>query len=123
GARGWTTPLVAAHGLPALGEAINWPEPRIPRHPHMIAAQASAQRADRTNGESAMTLVIGYNEIDDSAHWLASPRREEIFGPLGITVRTFLDPENPNRAAVLADVPDMAAFQAVMQSQAGADAM
>jgi len=70
-----------------------------------------------------MTLVIGYHEIDDSAHWLASPKRDEIFGPLGITVRTFLDPENPNRAAVLADVPDMAAFQAVMQSQAGADAM
>jgi len=70
-----------------------------------------------------MTLVIGYHEVDDSAHWLASPKREEVFGPLGITVRTFLDPENPNRAAVLADVPDMAAFQAVMQSQAGADAM
>jgi len=70
-----------------------------------------------------MTLVIGYHEIDDSAHWLASPKREEVFGPLGITVRTFLDPENPNRAAVLADVPDMAAFEAVMQSQAGADAM
>jgi len=70
-----------------------------------------------------MTLVIGYHEIDDSAHWLASPKREEVFGPLGITVRTFLDPENPNRAAVLADVPDMAAFEEVMQSQAGADAM
>jgi hypothetical protein len=70
-----------------------------------------------------MTLVIGYHEIDDSAHWLASGKREEVFGPLGITVRTFLDPENPNRAAVLADVPDMAAFQAVMESQAGADAM
>jgi hypothetical protein len=63
-----------------------------------------------------MTLVIGYHEVNDSAHWLASPKREEIFGPLGITVRTFLDPANPNRAAVLADVPDMAAFQAVTQS-------
>jgi hypothetical protein len=70
-----------------------------------------------------MTMVIAYHEIDDSEHWLASPKREEIFGPLGISVRTFLDPENPNRAAVLADVPDMAQFQAVMQSQAAADAM
>ena len=70
-----------------------------------------------------MTMVIAYHEIDDSEHWLASPKREEIFGALGISVRTFLDPENPNRAAVLADVPDMAAFQAVMQSQEGADAM
>jgi CubicO group peptidase (beta-lactamase class C family) len=70
-----------------------------------------------------MTTVIAYHEIDDSEHWLASPKREEIFGPLGITHRTFLDPENPKRAAVLAEVPDMDAFQAVMQSQDAADAM
>jgi hypothetical protein len=70
-----------------------------------------------------MTTVIAYHEIDDSEHWLASPKREEIFGPLGITHRTFLDPENPERAAVLAEVPDMDAFQAVMQSQDAADAM
>ena len=70
-----------------------------------------------------MTTIIGYHEIDDSAHWLASPKREEIFSTLGITHRTFLDPENPNRAAVLAEVPDMAAFQAMMQSEAGAEAM
>ena len=70
-----------------------------------------------------MPTVIAYHEVDDSEHWLASPKREEFFGPMGITVRTFLDPENPNRAAVLADVPDMAAFQAAMQSQGAADAM
>lgn len=70
-----------------------------------------------------MPTVIAYHEIDDSEHWLASPKREEIFGPLGITVRTFLDPGNPNRAAVLAEVPDMSAFQEVMQSEAAADAM
>jgi hypothetical protein len=70
-----------------------------------------------------MPTVIAYHEIDDSERWLASPKREEFFGPLGISIRTFLDPENPNRAAVLADVPDMAAFQAAMQSQEAADAM
>jgi hypothetical protein len=70
-----------------------------------------------------MTMVIGYHEIDDSAHWLASPKREEILGAAGIGVQTFMDPENPNRAAVLFDVPDMDAFQALMQSQEAADAM
>ncbi len=70
-----------------------------------------------------MPTVIAYHEIDDSEHWLASPKREEIFGPLGISVRTFLDPENPTRAAVLIDVPDMTAFQDAMQSEAAADAM
>jgi len=68
--------------------------------------------------------VIAYHEIDDREHWLASPKREEFFGPLGVTnVRTFLDPENPNRAALLADVPDMAAFGAAMQTREAAEAM
>lgn len=70
-----------------------------------------------------MTLVIGYHEIDDSSHWLASPKRDELLGGAGIGVKTFLDPENPNRAAVLFDVPDMDAFQALMHSPEAADAM
>ena len=71
-----------------------------------------------------MPTVIAYHEIDDREHWLASPKRDEFFGPLGVTnIRTFLDPENPNRAALLADVPDMAAFEAAMQTQEAADAM
>ncbi len=70
-----------------------------------------------------MPMVIGYHEIDDRGHWLASPKRDELFGPLGITHKTFIDPENPHRAAVLADVPDMAAFQAMMASQQGGEAM
>jgi hypothetical protein len=89
----------------------------------MIAAQVRRTPRRPHERETLMTTIIGYHEIDDSEHWLASPKREELFGPLGITHRTFLDPENPNRAAVLADVPDMAAFQAMLQSQAGADAM
>ena len=37
------------------------------------------------------TLLI-FHEVDDVEHWLSSPKREEVFGPLGITVRTFIDP-------------------------------
>ena len=37
-----------------------------------------------------MPTVIAYHEIDDRDHWLASPKREEFFGPLGISIRTFL---------------------------------
>jgi hypothetical protein len=70
-----------------------------------------------------MTTVIAHHEIDDSEHWLASPKREEIFGRMGVTHRTFLDPENPNRAGLLLEIPDMDAFQAMMQSQEAADAM
>lgn len=70
-----------------------------------------------------MTTVIAVHEIKDSDHWLASPKREELFGPLGISVRTFLDSENPTRAAVMLEVPDMAAFQEFMTSDAVRAAM
>jgi hypothetical protein len=70
-----------------------------------------------------MTMVIAYHEIDDSEHWLASSNREKVFGPLGISVQTFLDPENTNRAAVLLDVPDMDKLQTLMQSPEIAEAM
>jgi hypothetical protein len=71
-----------------------------------------------------MPTVIGYHEVKDTQHWLASPRREELFGPLGVTnIRTFVDPQNPTRTAVLMDVPDMDAMTAVMQTPAAAEAM
>ena len=52
-----------------------------------------------------MPTVIGHHDVKDTDHWLASPRREEFFGPLGVTnVRTFVDPQNPSHVAVLMDV-------------------
>ena len=71
-----------------------------------------------------MPTIVAYHNIKDKAHWLASPKRKELFGPLGITnIRTFVDPQNPARAAVLMDVPDMAALMSAMKSKAAADAM
>ena len=71
-----------------------------------------------------MPTVIGHHDVKDTQHWLSSPRRQEFFGPLGVTnIRTFIDPTNANRVAVLMDVPDMEALQAAMQTQAAADAM
>lgn len=71
-----------------------------------------------------MPTVIAHHDVKDSAHWLASPRREEFFGPLGVTnIRTFVDPQSPTRVAVLMDVPDMDALGAAMETEAAADAM
>jgi hypothetical protein len=70
-----------------------------------------------------MTTMIAFHEVDDVDHWLRSPKREEFFGPLGITLRTFVDPEKTNRVGLIAEIPDMAAFQALMASEAAADAM
>ena len=72
-----------------------------------------------------MPTVIGHHDITKGKdHWLSSPKRKELFGPLGITnIRTFVDPKNPNHVAVLMDVPDMGALQTAMQSKSAADAM
>jgi hypothetical protein len=70
-----------------------------------------------------MATLIGFHEVDDVEHWASSPKREEVFGPLGITVRTFRDPEGTNRVGLILEVPDMAAFDELMQSEAAAEAM
>jgi len=70
-----------------------------------------------------MATLLAFHEVDDVDHWLSSPKRQEVFGPLGITIRTFTDPEGSKRVGLIAEIPDMAAFQELMQSQAGADAM
>jgi hypothetical protein len=71
-----------------------------------------------------MPTVIARHDVKDKDHWLASPKREEFFGPLGVTnIRTFVDPQNPTRVAVLMDVADMDAVMAAVQTEAGAEAM
>ena len=71
-----------------------------------------------------MPTVIAHHDVKDKDHWLASPKREEVFGPLGVTnIRTFVDPQNPTRVAVLMDVADMDAVMGAMQTEAMADAM
>jgi hypothetical protein len=71
-----------------------------------------------------MPTLIGHHDVKDTQHWLASPKREEVFGPLGITnIRTFVDQQNPTHVAVLMDVPDIDALMAAMQRSEMADAM
>ena len=71
-----------------------------------------------------MPTVIGHHDVKDQKHWLASPKREEVFGPLGVTnIRTFVDPQNPTQVAVLMDVADVDVLMAAMQSEAIAEAM
>ena len=71
-----------------------------------------------------MPTVIAHHDVKDTKHWLASPKREEVLGPLGVTnIRTFVDPENPTRVAVLMDVADLDVVMAAMQTEALAEAM
>jgi hypothetical protein len=71
-----------------------------------------------------MPTVMAHHDVKDTDHWLASPRREEFFGPLGVTnIRTFVDPTNPTRVGLVMDVADMDAVTAAMETEAAAEAM
>jgi hypothetical protein len=70
-----------------------------------------------------MATYVITHEVDDVDHWLSSPKREELFGPAGITVRTFSDPEGSKKTGLIAEIPDMDAFQEIMKSDAAAEAM
>lgn len=70
-----------------------------------------------------MPKLIASHEVDDVQHWLASGKRAEVFGGVAEDIVTYVDPTNPKRVGLSMTVLDMDAFQAVMQSDAGAAAM
>jgi hypothetical protein len=71
-----------------------------------------------------MPTVIGHHDVKDTDHWLASPKREEVFGPLGVTnIRTFVNPQNRTQVGIMMDVADMDALTAAMSSPEAAAAM
>ena len=70
-----------------------------------------------------MPTLLVFHDVDDVDHWLSSPKRQEFFGPLGITFRPFRDQQGSKRTGGIVEVPDMAAFEQAMQSEAAADAM
>ena len=70
-----------------------------------------------------MATCLITHEVDDVDHWFASPKREEVFGTLGISVRPFRDPAGSNRVGLIAEIPDLGAFQEFMQTEAAAEAI
>jgi hypothetical protein len=70
-----------------------------------------------------MATYVITHEVDDVEHWLSSPKREEVFGPIGVSVRTFRDPDGSNKVALIAEIPDMNAFREFMRSEEAAEAM
>jgi hypothetical protein len=91
-----------------------------------LAASTIGRRqsaAFETLGVRNMATYFVFHEVDDVDHWLHSPKRQEIIGPMGITGQLFTDTAKSNRVGLILDVPDMEAFQQLLQSQDGADAM
>jgi hypothetical protein len=109
-----------AHGAVIPRQREEKSELAAPTRREIVAVAESI----RPRKGARMPTVIAYHEVKDTQHWLASPKREEVFGPLGVTnIRTFVDQENPKRVAVLMDVADMDAVMAAMQTSEMASAM
>jgi hypothetical protein len=70
-----------------------------------------------------MTTVVIFHEVDDVDHWVKSKKRDEFFGPLGMSARPFIDPQRSNRVGLVADVPSLDALLEALQSPAAAEAM
>ena len=75
-----------------------------------------------------MTIAIIFHEVQDGDVWARAWRkgpqsRHEMFGKIGVKCRNFRDPDNPNSAGLLLEIPDMAQFQELLQSDEGQKAM
>mgnify|MGYP001025853336 FL=1 len=75
-----------------------------------------------------MTTAIIFHKVQDGAVWAKAWKkgpgsRHEMFGKLGIKCRTFRDPNNPNATGLMAEIPDMAKYQELLQSDVGQKAM
>ncbi len=71
-----------------------------------------------------MPTVMAYHDVKDTAHWLASPKRKEVFEPVGVTnIRTFVDPQKPNRVGLVMEVADLDRLASFMKTKPAADAM
>lgn len=67
--------------------------------------------------------AIFFHEVDDVAHWLASPKREEVFAGVMEDIFTFVHPEKPNSVGLSGTILDMDKFKAVLASEAAGAAM
>src|SRR6185312_3236932 len=119
GAITWTSPN-------RWSACFAWNRPREVMPSSLVRRMFTAETSyacHPTRGDT-MPTVVAYHDVKDTDHWLASPKREEFFGPLGVTnIRTFVDPQNRKRVGLLMDIPDMDAVMVAMETDAAAEAM
>lgn len=70
-----------------------------------------------------MTTLMITHDVDDVDLWLASSKREELLGPVGISARPFVDSERSNHVGLVLDAPDVDFLQKLLASPEAADAM
>lgn len=67
--------------------------------------------------------AIFFHEVDDVSHWLASPKRNEVFAGVMEDILTFVHPAKPNLVGLSGTILDMKKFQELMASEAAGAAM
>jgi len=70
-----------------------------------------------------LITVMVLHEVEDVDFWLASPRRKDVFCPLGIRHACFVDPLGSNLVGMIVEVPDMETLVANLNSPANVAAM
>jgi hypothetical protein len=70
-----------------------------------------------------MPALLVVHDVDDVDHWLKSPKREELMGARGFTVRTFVDPTDSSRVGLVVEGATLQEFEELLQSDAAPDAM
>ena len=70
-----------------------------------------------------MPALLVLHDVDDVDHWLKSPKRQELMGPRGFTIRTFVDPTDSSRVGLIVEGATLGDFEELLKSDAAAAAM
>jgi hypothetical protein len=70
-----------------------------------------------------MPALLVLHDVDDVDHWLKSPKREQLMGPRGLTVRTFVDPSDSSRVGLIVEGATLKDFEEMLKSDEALDAM
>jgi hypothetical protein len=70
-----------------------------------------------------MPALLVVHDVDDVDHWLTSPKRQELMGPHGYTVRTFVDPADPGRVGLIVEGATLHDFEELLKSEEALEAI
>jgi hypothetical protein len=70
-----------------------------------------------------MPALLVVHDVDDVDHWLRSPKRQELMGPRGFTVRTFVDPNDSNRVGLVVEGASLRDFEELLRAPETPEAM
>ena len=70
-----------------------------------------------------MPALLIVHDIDDVDRWFTSTKRQELMGPAGYTVRTFVDPDDASHVGLVVEGATVEDFRELLESDAAAAAM